>query len=44
MGANSLSHTRWDCRDHILFIPKYRRKTFFKRGQKGDRGHTEDAV
>ena len=24
MGANSLSHTRWDCSYHIIFIPKYR--------------------
>ncbi len=30
MGANSLSHTRWDCSYHIIFIPKYRRKVFFK--------------
>jgi putative transposase len=30
MGANSLSHTRWDCSHHIIFIPKYRRKVFFK--------------
>ena len=30
MGANSLSHTRWDCSYHIIFIPKYRRKVFFR--------------
>ncbi len=30
MGGNSLSHTRWDCSYHIIFIPKYRRKVFFK--------------
>lgn len=30
MGANSLSHTRWDCSYHIIFIPKFRRKVFFK--------------
>ena len=34
MGANSLSHTRWDCSYHIIFIPKYRRKTFFKEVRK----------
>ena len=34
MGANSLSHTRWDCRDHIIFTPKYGRKTFFKEVRK----------
>ncbi|MCR5350812.1 MAG: IS200/IS605 family transposase, partial [Acholeplasmatales bacterium] len=21
---NSLSHTRWNCKYHIVFIPKYR--------------------
>ena len=30
VGADSLSHTRWDCRDPIIFIPKYRRKACFK--------------
>jgi len=34
LGANSLSHTRWDCSYHIIFIPKYRRKTFFKEVRK----------
>ena len=34
MGANSLSHPRWDCRDPIRFIPKYRRKTFFEEVRK----------
>ena len=24
----SLSHTKWDCKYHIVFIPKYRRKSF----------------
>ena len=22
----SLSHTKWDCKYHVVFIPKYRRK------------------
>ncbi|MHB1628168.1 MAG: transposase [Bacilli bacterium] len=30
MGASSLFHTRWDCSYHIIFIPKFRWKTFFK--------------
>uniref|UniRef100_UPI00355705EA IS200/IS605 family transposase n=1 Tax=Alicyclobacillus tolerans TaxID=90970 RepID=UPI00355705EA len=30
MGADSLSHTRWDCSYYIIFIPKLRRKVFFK--------------
>ena len=25
----SLSHSRWDCKYHIVFIPKYRRKTLY---------------
>ena len=25
----SLSHTRWDCKYHIVFIPKMRKKTIF---------------
>ena len=27
--ANSLNHTRWECKYHIVFIPKYRRKAIF---------------
>ena len=26
---NSLSHTRWNCKYHIVFAPKYRRKVFY---------------
>ena len=29
MDANSLSHTKWECQYHIVFIPKYRRKVLF---------------
>ena len=25
----SLSHTRWECKYHVVFIPKYRRKVVF---------------
>ncbi|HJA43892.1 MAG TPA: IS200/IS605 family transposase, partial [Candidatus Dorea stercoravium] len=25
MDSNSLSHTRWNCKYHIVFAPKYRR-------------------
>ena len=34
---NSLSHTRWNCKYHIVFAPKYRRKQFYgeKRAEKG---------
>lgn len=27
--TNSLSHTTWNCKYHIVFAPKYRRKVFF---------------
>ena len=26
--VNSLTHTRWNCKYHIVFAPKYRRKVF----------------
>jgi len=29
MATNSLSHTKWNCVYHIVFIPKYRRKTLY---------------
>ena len=25
----SLSHTRWDCKYHVIWIPKYRKKSIF---------------
>ena len=30
--VHSLSHTKWNCKYHIVFAPKYRRKVFY--GQK----------
>ena len=27
---HSLSHTSWNCKYHIVFAPKYRRKVFYK--------------
>ena len=32
MDINSLAHTKWNCKYHIVFAPKYRRLVFF--GQK----------
>ena len=29
MDNNSISHTKWNCTYHIVFVPKYRRKTFY---------------
>lgn len=31
--TNSLAHTTWNCKYHIVFAPKYRRKVFY--GEKG---------
>ena len=27
--AHSLSHTKWNCKYHVVFAPKYRRKAFY---------------
>src|SRR5690606_27520283 len=27
--ADSLNHTRWECKYHVVFIPKYRKKALF---------------
>ena len=27
---NSLSHTKWNCKYHIVFSPKYRRQAIYK--------------
>ena len=27
---HTLSHTKWNCKYHIVFAPKYRRKVFFE--------------
>ncbi len=29
MNCQSLSHSKWDCKYHIVWIPKYRRKTLY---------------
>lgn len=34
---NSLSHTKWNCKYHIVFAPKYRRKVFYEEKKIGDR-------
>ena len=28
-AVESLSHTKWECKYHIVFIPKYRRKALY---------------
>ena len=29
MNYESLNHTEWECKYHVVFIPKYRRKTLY---------------
>ena len=28
--VHSLSHTKWNCKYHVVFAPKYRRKVFYE--------------
>lgn len=32
--ANSLAHTKWMCKYHIIFTPKYRRKVIYNQYRK----------
>ena len=29
-SKNSLAHTKWDCKYHLVFAPKYRRQVIYK--------------
>jgi putative transposase len=29
-SIESLSHTRWECKYHVVFIPKYRKSAIFE--------------
>ncbi len=29
MDMNSLAHTKWECKYHIVFAPKFRRKAIY---------------
>lgn len=32
--TNSLAHTRWNCKYHIVFAPKYRRQIIYEKIKK----------
>ena len=34
---NSLAHTKWNCKYHIVFAPKYRRKVFYDEHRQEER-------
>ena len=38
MDKNSLAHTTWECKYHIVFAPKYRRKVIYNQ-IRADIGH-----
>ena len=40
--ANSLSHTKWLCKYHIVFIPKYRRKVIYHKLRADIQGYIRD--
>lgn len=33
MDKNSLAHTTWECKYHIVFAPKYRRKVIYGKSE-----------
>ena len=37
MDNNSLSHTTWECKYHLVFAPKYRRQIIYGKIKKRDR-------
>ena len=47
MDTNSLAHSKWNCKYHIVFAPKYRRQIIygkkamgpFKSHKMGGQGH-----
>ena len=41
MDINSLAHTKWNCKYHIVFAPKYRRKVAYGK-MKQDIAYTYD--
>ena len=34
MDNNSLAHTKWNCKYHVVFAPKYRRQVIYKKIKK----------
>ncbi|ALY18560.1 transposase [Staphylococcus aureus] len=32
--TNSLAHTKWNCKYHIVFAPKYRRQVIYRKNKK----------
>lgn len=43
-NSNSLSHTGWDRKYHIVFAPKYRRKVFYYEKEGGGWRNIKDII
>ena len=41
---NILAHTSWNCKYHIVFAPKYRRKVFFEEKTVRDKRDTSKTM
>ncbi len=41
---NSLSHSKWNCKYHIVFAPKYSKKNILWREKGGNRENPETVV
>ena len=42
--VNSLAHTKWNCKYHIVFAPKYRRQVFLRREEIGNKRDTSEIM
>ena len=42
--VKSLAHTKWNCKYHIVFAPKYRRKVFYQEKREASvyKGYKQD--
>ena len=41
---NSLAHTKWNCKYHVVFVPKYMKKSVLQREKIGSRKDIEEFV
>jgi putative transposase len=42
--ATSLSHSKWECKYHVVFIPKCRRRTLYEQLRRHLGGNRSDPV
>ena len=41
---NILAHASWNCKYHVVFAPKYRRKVFFEKKTVGDKRDSSEIM